>query len=67
MILFPKWNFDQQKFLAKVDEKVKKYGYCTVVVSEGCHYPDGKFLADQGTRTPSDMPSWAAPRRLSPT
>jgi 6-phosphofructokinase 1 len=21
-----------------------------VVVSEGCHYPDGKFLAEQGTR-----------------
>ena len=50
VILFPEIEFNQKKFLAKVDEKVKKYGYCSVVVSEGCHYPDGKFLAEQGTR-----------------
>ncbi|MCU0933219.1 MAG: 6-phosphofructokinase, partial [Thiobacillaceae bacterium] len=50
VILFPEIEFDQKAFLAKVDENVKKYGYCTVVVSEGCHYPDGKFLAEQGTR-----------------
>ena len=50
VILFPEIEFDQKKFLAKVDAKVKKYGYCSVVVSEGCHYPDGKFLAEQGTR-----------------
>jgi ATP-dependent phosphofructokinase / diphosphate-dependent phosphofructokinase len=50
VILFPEIEFDQKKFLARVDEKVKKYGYCSVVVSEGCHYPDGKFLAEQGTR-----------------
>ncbi len=50
VVLFPEVLFDQQKFLAKVDELVKKFGYCTVVVSEGCHWPDGKFLAEQGTR-----------------
>ena len=50
VILFPEVEFDQQKFLAKVDENVKKHGFCTIVVSEGCHYPDGKFLAEQGTR-----------------
>ncbi len=50
VILFPEIEFDQKKFLAKVDAKVKKYGYCSVVVSEGCHYPDGRFLAEQGTR-----------------
>ncbi len=50
VILFPEVEFDQKKFLAKVDENVKKHGFCTVVVSEGCHYPDGKFLAEQGTR-----------------
>ena len=50
VILFPEIEFDQKKFIAKVDEKVKQYGYCSVVVSEGCHYPDGKFLAEQGTR-----------------
>ncbi|MDF1529146.1 MAG: 6-phosphofructokinase [Sedimenticola sp.] len=48
--LFPEIEFDQDKFLASVDEKVKENGYCTIVVSEGCHWPDGKFLAEQGTR-----------------
>ncbi|MEO5342503.1 MAG: 6-phosphofructokinase [Gammaproteobacteria bacterium SHHR-1] len=50
VILFPEVEFDKDKFLAKVDAKVKEYGYCSVVVSEGCHWPDGKFLAEQGTR-----------------
>ncbi|GAB4302131.1 MAG: 6-phosphofructokinase [Thiohalomonadaceae bacterium] len=50
VVLFPEVEFDQAKFLAKVDGMVKKFGYCTVVVSEGCHWPDGKFLAEQGTR-----------------
>jgi len=50
VVLFPEVEFDQKKFLAAVDAKVKKFGYVTVVVSEGCHWPDGKFLAEQGTR-----------------
>ncbi len=50
VILFPEVEFDQEAFLATVDKKVKKYGYCSIVVSEGCHWPDGKFLAEQGTR-----------------
>jgi 6-phosphofructokinase 1 len=50
VVLFPEIEFDESKFLARVDELVKSHGYCTVVVSEGCHYPDGKFLAEQGTR-----------------
>jgi 6-phosphofructokinase len=50
VILFPEVAFDQTKFLAKVNAMVKKYGYCSVVVSEGVHTADGKFLADQGLR-----------------
>ena len=50
VVLFPEIAFDQPKFLARVEKLVKSHGYCTVVVSEGCHYPDGKFLAEQGTR-----------------
>jgi 6-phosphofructokinase 1 len=50
VILFPEVEFDEKKFLATVDKKVKEFGFCTVVVSEGCHYPDGRFLAEQGTR-----------------
>jgi ATP-dependent phosphofructokinase / diphosphate-dependent phosphofructokinase len=50
VILFPEIEFDQAKFLARVDQLVKSHGYCTVVVSEGCHHPDGSFLAEQGSR-----------------
>ena len=50
VILFPEIEFDQKKFIARVDQLVKQHGYCTVVVSEGCHHPDGTFLAEQGTR-----------------
>ena len=50
VVLFPEIEFDEKKFLARVDALVKQHGYCTVVVSEGCHYPDGKFLAEQGTQ-----------------
>jgi 6-phosphofructokinase 1 len=50
VILFPEVKFDQEKFLATVDENVKKHGYCTIVVSEGTAWPDGRFLAEQGTR-----------------
>ncbi len=50
VVLFPEIEFDKAKFIARVDVLVKKHGYCTVVVSEGCHYPDGTFLAEQGTR-----------------
>lgn len=50
VILFPEVAFDKVKFLAKVDEYVKKFGYCSVVVSEGVKGEDDKFLADQGLR-----------------
>ncbi len=50
VILFPEVAFDKEKFLVKVEANVKKYGYCTVVVSEGVKSPDGKFLADQGLK-----------------
>ena len=50
VILFPEIKFNQEAFLAKVDTNVKKYEYCSVVVSEGACWPDGKFLAEQGTR-----------------
>ena len=50
VILFPEVAFNQKKFLARVDALVKKFGYCTVVVSEGVHGADGNFLADQGLK-----------------
>jgi 6-phosphofructokinase 1 len=50
VILFPEVAFDREKFLATVDAKVRKHGYCSVVVSEGVKGADGKFLSDQGLR-----------------
>lgn len=49
IILFPEVPFNKEKFLKKVDQSVKKYGYCAIVVSEGAAYEDGTFLADSGT------------------
>ena len=50
VILFPEIDFNEEKFLSQVDKNVKGFGYCTIVVSEGTKWPDGKFLAEQGTR-----------------
>lgn len=49
IILFPEIAFDEKKFLAKVNNTVKKHGYCVVVVSEGAQHKDGRFVADAGT------------------
>ena len=48
--LFPEIEFDKDAFLAKVKANVEEHGFCTIVLSEGCHWPDGTFLAEQGTR-----------------
>jgi 6-phosphofructokinase 1 len=46
VILFPEVPFDEERFVDLVQVKVTKYGYCTVVVSEGVRNPDGRFLAE---------------------
>lgn len=48
IILFPEIAFDQEKFLAKVKQSVEQYDHCCIVVSEGAHTADGKFLAEAG-------------------
>jgi 6-phosphofructokinase 1 len=50
VLLFPEVAFDEAKFLAAVDDKVKRFGYCCVGVSEGLKGPDGKILAEAGTK-----------------
>ena len=50
VILFPEIPFDQERFLARVRDCVERHDYCSVVVSEGARWPDGGFLAEQGTR-----------------
>ncbi|NBB82248.1 MAG: diphosphate--fructose-6-phosphate 1-phosphotransferase, partial [Alphaproteobacteria bacterium] len=50
VVLFPEIEFDQERFMARVRAAVEEHGFCTVVVSEGAKHPDGRFLAEQGTR-----------------
>jgi 6-phosphofructokinase 1 len=50
IILFPEIVFDRARYLSKVKGSVEKYGCCVVVVSEGLRDPDGKFLAEAGTK-----------------
>ena len=50
IILFPEIPFEQVEFLERVKQCVTDYGYCVVVVSEGARHPDGKFLAEAGTK-----------------
>ena len=50
VLLFPEVPFDQAKFLAAVDAKVKRWGYCCVGVSEGLQDASGKLMAEAGTK-----------------
>ena len=50
ILLFPEIPFDEERFLAKVDNSVRQHGYCTIGVSEGLRWPDGKFLSESGLR-----------------
>jgi 6-phosphofructokinase 1 len=50
VILFPEIVFDRARFLEKVKHSVEAFGYCVIVVSEGVRDPDGKFLAEAGTK-----------------
>jgi len=50
VILFPEVPFDEASFLFRVDEMVKRHGYCSIVVSEGVQDKEGKFLSDQGLK-----------------
>jgi len=50
IILLPEVPFDQQRFLDKVQEVVKRRGYCVIVVSEGTQHADGSFVADAGSK-----------------
>lgn len=48
IIVFPEIPFHKGRFLTRVDEVVRRDGYCSMVVSEGAQYADGRFLADSG-------------------
>lgn len=48
IILFPEVEFNEAAFLAKVDDCVKRFGYCAIVVSEGVKNAEGKFMSEAG-------------------
>ncbi len=50
LILFPEVSFNEPDFIRRVDECVKAYGYCAIVVSEGLKNAAGRFVAEAGTR-----------------
>lgn len=50
IILFPEIAFDEQQFLSRTEECVKKFGYCVIVASEGTRNADGSFLQQAGTK-----------------
>ncbi|MFN7085006.1 MAG: 6-phosphofructokinase [Burkholderiales bacterium] len=50
ILLFPEIPFDPAKFLARVDQVVKRHGYCTIGVSEGLRNAEGKFLSESGLK-----------------
>jgi 6-phosphofructokinase 1 len=50
LLLFPEIRFDEAKFLAEVDSRVRKFGYCCVGVSEGLLSAEGKLMAEAGTK-----------------
>jgi len=50
ILLLPEVPFDEARFLARVQECVDRYDYCTIAVSEGLHDAAGNFLSDMGSK-----------------
>lgn len=48
VILFPEITWNEEAFLARVDDSVRRHGWCTVVASEGLRTADGQFLSEAG-------------------
>lgn len=46
IILTPEIPYDEVKFLKRVDQVVKKYGHCSIVVSEGIQNIQGRPLSE---------------------
>ncbi len=48
VIVLPEVAFEEHAFVRKVEQSVKRSGYCVVVASEGAQTSDGRFLAESG-------------------
>jgi 6-phosphofructokinase 1 len=49
VLLLPEVVFNEERFLAKVEEAVKRYGHCVIAASEGVKGSDGRFMSASGT------------------
>jgi ATP-dependent phosphofructokinase / diphosphate-dependent phosphofructokinase len=50
VLLFPEVPWNEEAFLARVEETVKHYGYCAVGASEGLQDANGRFLSESGLK-----------------
>lgn len=50
ILLFPEVPFDEDKFIARVQQCVADYGYCCIGVSEGLLNKEGKLIGESGAR-----------------
>lgn len=48
IILFPEIPLNTETFLKRVQECIKKYDHCSIVVSEGVKNAEGNFISEQG-------------------
>lgn len=48
IILFPEIQLNINAFLARVKTCVERYGYCSIVVSEGVKNEEGNFISESG-------------------
>lgn len=45
LLVLPEVDFDRDAFLVEVQKKFDEKGECYIVVSEGAHYADGRYLS----------------------
>jgi ATP-dependent phosphofructokinase / diphosphate-dependent phosphofructokinase len=45
VLLLPEVTFNEDRFLAKVNDVFRRSGHCVIAVSEGIKSPDGQFLS----------------------
>ena len=50
ILLLPEIAFDEERFLAKVEEALERYDQCVIAVSEGVKGPDGEFLSASASK-----------------
>jgi 6-phosphofructokinase len=50
LLLLPEVVFNEERFLAQVEDVLERYDFCVIALSEGVKGTDGEFLAASGTK-----------------